>query len=73
MSFFLEVPARFENLNADVRWTSACRHRAGGNTLNFLSNGKKIVPNLAGTCPDKRYPKAYTNSKISRQLRFMKK
>ena len=42
------------HLNADVRWTSACRQLDGGNTLVFLSSGKKNTPNLAGICRNKR-------------------
>jgi hypothetical protein len=49
--FFLEKsgPDRFEDLNADVHWTSACCQLDGGNTINFLFKGKKIATNLAGT------------------------
>ena len=56
-SFWRNSTDRFEDLNATVRWTVACRQLDGGNTLIFLSAGKKNVPNLAGTCPDKRYLK----------------
>ena len=35
--------SRFEDLNASVRGTLACRRLDGGNTLNFLPIGKKIA------------------------------
>jgi len=35
--------SRFEDLNATVLWTVACRQLDGGNTLNFLPIGKKIA------------------------------
>ena len=35
--------SRFENLNATVRWTVACRQLDGGNSINFLPIGKKIA------------------------------
>ena len=44
--------ARFEDLNADVRWTSACRQLDGGNSIIFLPIGRKMQPNLAGTSID---------------------
>ena len=34
--FFLALRARFEDLNADVRWTSAWRQLDGGNSINFF-------------------------------------
>ena len=45
------------HLNADVRWTSACRQLDGDNSISFLSNGKKNATNLAGTCSDWQYLK----------------
>ena len=47
--FVLALRARFEDLNADVRWTSACRQLDGGNSLILLSCGKQNTANLAGT------------------------
>ena len=47
--FVLALRARFEDLNADVRWTSACRQLDGGNSLILLSCGKQNAANLAGT------------------------
>ena len=35
--FVLALRARFEDLNADVRWTSACRQLDGGSSLILLS------------------------------------
>ena len=34
---------RFEDLNATVQWTVACRQLDGGNTIIFLPTGKKNV------------------------------
>ena len=39
VSFFCGK-SRFEDLNADVRWTSACRQLDGGNSIIYLSYGK---------------------------------
>jgi hypothetical protein len=41
--------ARFEDLNADVQWTSACSQLDGGNTLVFVHSRTKTQTNLAGT------------------------
>jgi len=41
---------RFEDLNADVRWTSACRRSRRRQHLDFHSlEGNGNVTNLAGT------------------------
>jgi len=53
--FFLEKSRtdRFEDLNADVRWTSACRQLDGGNSIIFLPIGKKNA-NKSGRYLQKR-------------------
>jgi len=56
VSFFVGT-GRFEDLNADVRWTSACRQLDGGNSLIFISKGNENVTNLAGTSAKQRGPK----------------
>jgi len=62
MSFlFWRYAPDLNHLNAEVRWTSACRQLDGGNTLFFLSIGKKNATNLAGTCSDRQYLKKYIN------------
>jgi len=48
---FFVGTGRFEDLNATVQWTSACRQLDGGNSLIFRSIGTKNATNLAGTFP----------------------
>ena len=48
-SFGEIVEARFEDLNADVRWTSARIRLDGFDTMIFLFGEKKNAANLAGT------------------------
>ena len=48
--FCLEVPARFERSNADVRWTSARTRLDGFDTMIFFPLGRKC--NKSGRYPD---------------------
>ena len=52
VSGFLFCAARFEYLNATVRWTVACRQLDGGNTIIFIPPGMKMQTNLASSSVD---------------------
>ena len=52
VSGFLFCAARFEDLNATVRWTVACRQLDGGNTIIFIPSGMKMLANLASSSRD---------------------
>ena len=57
MGFLFWTIDRFEDLNATVRWTVACRQLDGGNTIIFIPPGMKMLTNLASssTSPDGGY------------------